>query len=63
MRGKYTVVIVTHNLAQARRLADHVVVFWTRDGCGHLIEAGPATGVLANPRDPNTLAYLRGHCG
>ncbi len=63
MRGRYTVVIVTHNLAQARRLADDLVVFWTRDGCGCLIEAGPARRVFENPQDPNTAAYLHGRRG
>ncbi|MFT0635474.1 phosphate ABC transporter ATP-binding protein, partial [Pseudomonas sihuiensis] len=32
LKGRYTLLMVTHNLAQARRLADHVAVCWVRDG-------------------------------
>ena len=60
LRGRYTVVIVTHNLAQARRLADRVAFFWVRDGAGRLIEEGTAEQVLAAPRDELTAAYVRG---
>ena len=42
LRGRYTLVIVTHNLAQARRIADHVAIFWSVDGIGQLIEHGSA---------------------
>jgi phosphate transport system ATP-binding protein len=31
LRGKYTVVIVTHNLAQARRIANYAGFFWVRE--------------------------------
>lgn len=31
LRGRFTILIVTHNLAQARRISDHVAVFWVRD--------------------------------
>ncbi len=36
LHGKYTVVIVTHNLAQARRIANYAGFFWIKDlraGC------------------------------
>ncbi len=60
LRGRYTMLIVTHNLAQARRLADHVAVFWVRDGAGVIIEQGPAARVFDAPRDPTAAAYLAG---
>ncbi len=63
MRGRVTQVIVTHNLAQARRLADEVVVFWLRDGCGRMIESGPAESIFRNPQHPDTAAYLAGRSG
>jgi phosphate transport system ATP-binding protein len=57
-----TVVLVTHNLAQARRLSDHVLVLWAdRDG-GYLVEEGPAQQMFAQPRDPITRAYFGGEC-
>jgi phosphate transport system ATP-binding protein len=60
LRGRYTVVIVTHNLAQARRIADRVAVFWVQDGAGRLIESGKTAGVFESPRDPLTAAYVNG---
>jgi phosphate transport system ATP-binding protein len=60
LRGAYTLVVVTHNLSQARRIADRVAVFWVKDGVGRLIEAGPAARVFGNPRDPLTRAYVDG---
>jgi len=63
LRGRYTMVLVTHNLAQARRLADHVAVFWHRDGCGRLIEAGTAAQVFESPHDPLVKAYVTGLSG
>lgn len=60
LRGRYTVVIVTHNLAQARRIADEVAVFWVRDGAGALIEHGPVEAVFESPRSEWTAGYVRG---
>jgi phosphate transport system ATP-binding protein len=60
LRGQYTIVVVTHNLAQARRLADDVAVFWLQDGAGRLIEHGPAADTFAAPRHELTAAYIRG---
>ncbi len=59
-RGRYTVLIVTHNLAQARRIADHCGVFWVTDGVGRLIEFGATQQVFEAPRDPVTAAYVQG---
>ncbi len=63
LRGRYTIVIVTHNLAQARRIADDVAVFWLRDGAGEIIEHGPAEQVFTAPADPVAAAYLAGTRG
>ena len=63
LRGRYTIVIVTHNLAQARRIVDDVAVFWVRDGAGRLIESGHATDVFENPRSALTRAYVTGRRG
>ncbi|MDA1163164.1 MAG: phosphate ABC transporter ATP-binding protein [Planctomycetota bacterium] len=62
LRERVTIVIVTHNLAQARRIADQAAVFWQRDGVGTVIESGPATLVFGAPQDPEAAAYLSGHC-
>jgi len=60
LRGTVSIVIVTHNLAQARRVADDVVVFWNQDGSGCVIESGEAHEVFGSPRQPDTRAYLAG---
>jgi len=60
LKGKYTVLIVTHNLAQARRIADDVAVFWLQEGSGRLIEYGPKDQIFASPREELTAAYLNG---
>src|SRR4030066_683246 len=53
-KQEYTVVVVTHILRQARRIADHLAFLYL----GELVEHGPAAEVFANPRDPRTRAYL-----
>ena len=60
---RLTVVIVTHNLNQARRIADDVGFFWTQDGVGRLTEFGPTAQVFDAPRDPLTEAYVTGRTG
>jgi phosphate transport system ATP-binding protein len=59
IKEETTIVIVTHLLRQARRLADHVVFLWL----GELVETGPAAEVFGTPRDPRTRAYLSGNIG
>lgn len=49
------VLLVTHDLAQARRLAEHVVVL----SQGRVAEAGNST-LLYHPKSPETLAFLQG---
>jgi phosphate transport system ATP-binding protein len=56
LKEQYTVVVVTHILRQAKRIADHIAFLYL----GELVEHGPAAEVFANPRDPRTRAYLTG---
>jgi len=51
-----TVVLVTHNIFQARRLADRVGLLLN----GGLIEIGPSAQFFEDPRDPRTRAFVRG---
>ncbi len=60
LRKEYTVVIVTHNLAQAKRISDYVGFFWVKEGVGGLIEFGRTHEVFENPKDPLTLSYISG---
>jgi phosphate transport system ATP-binding protein len=59
LRTETTIVVVTHMLRQARRLADHVIFLWL----GELVEAGPAEQVFGSPRDERTRHYLAGDIG
>ncbi|MDD2474039.1 MAG: phosphate ABC transporter ATP-binding protein [Methanoculleus sp.] len=56
LKEKYTIVIVTHNIHQAMRLADYVAYIYL----GELIESGPAAEVFENPKDERTKAYIKG---
>jgi len=60
---RYTVVIVTHNLAQARRIADYVGFFWFENGAGRLIEFGTCEQVFGDPKHELTKAYISGSKG
>lgn len=60
LRGRYTVVIVTHNLAQARRIANYAAFFWVRDLAGTLIEFGHCERIFDAPRHDLTAAYVNG---
>ena len=56
LKKDYTIVIVTHILRQAKRLADYVVFLYL----GELIEHGPAREVFTNPRQKMTREYIEG---
>lgn len=55
---RYTVVVVTHDLASARRMATRAVVLWPVDGAGEIVEQGPAWRVFTSPRHPAAAGYL-----
>jgi phosphate transport system ATP-binding protein len=63
LRGHYTVVIVTHNLAQARRIANYAAFFWLRERVGKLVEFGQSQKVFERPNDELTAAYIAGTRG
>jgi phosphate transport system ATP-binding protein len=63
LRSRCTVVIVTHNLAQARRVADRTALFWTLEGVGTLVESGPTEQIFTSPRHELTAEYVRGTRG
>ncbi len=56
LKRDYTIILVTHILRQARRLADYVVFLYM----GELVEHGPATDVFENPRQEMTREYIKG---
>jgi phosphate transport system ATP-binding protein len=56
LKKDYTVILVTHTLRQAKRVADHVIFLYF----GMVIEQGPASEFFNNPKNPETKAYLSG---
>lgn len=56
LKHDYTIVLVTHILRQARRIADNVVFMYL----GEVIEQGPVNEVFENPKMEKTRQYLSG---
>ena len=59
LSSKYTIVIVTHNLAQAKRIADKTAFFFD----GELVEYGDTEDIFTNPKDEKTKNYINGIFG
>lgn len=59
LKQSYTVVIVTHNMQQAARVADNTAFFLN----GELIEFGPTSRVFTTPLDQRTSDYITGRFG
>lgn len=55
----YTIIIVTHNLAQAKRIADKTAFFFD----GELVEYEYTEKIFSNPRDEKTKKYINGIFG
>lgn len=53
---KTTIVLVTHNLFQAKRLTDEITFLWE----GKLVERGATKDIFNNPQDNRTKAFLSG---
>jgi len=59
-----TIIIVTHNMQQAVRVADNTAFFLASDGTpGHVVEQGSTTEIFGNPQDQRTLDYVNGRFG
>jgi phosphate transport system ATP-binding protein len=59
MGGSYTIVIVTHNMAQARRVSDECVYMLL----GEIIEHNRTEDLFINPHDQRTADYIEGRFG
>jgi len=59
LKKDYTIVIVTHNMQQAARVADYTAFFYL----GELIEFGPTADLFENPREELTERYITGKFG
>ena len=56
LRGRYTIVIVTHNMAQARRASDECLFMLL----GEMVEHARTEDLFLTPRDPRTAEYIEG---
>jgi len=64
LKKDITIIIVTHNMQQAVRVADNTAFFLSTDGKpGHVVEQGPTTEIFGNPQDQRTLDYVNGRFG
>lgn len=59
LRGEYTIVIVTHNMQQAGRIADNTAFFLL----GEVIEYGRTEQIFGSPKDKRTEDYISGRFG
>jgi phosphate transport system ATP-binding protein len=59
LKQQYTIVLVTHTLRQAKRLADYVIFMYL----GEVVEQGSAHEVFSNPQQPRTKAFIDGAIG
>jgi phosphate transport system ATP-binding protein len=59
LKARVTIVIVTHNMQQAARVADRTAFMLD----GQLIEAAPTNDIFTNPTDPRTEEYVTGKFG
>jgi phosphate transport system ATP-binding protein len=67
LKGRFTIVIVTHNMQQAARVADETAFFGldssTGGPTGTLIEFADTEAIFNNPADPRTRDYVTGRFG
>jgi phosphate transport system ATP-binding protein len=59
LKARVTIVIVTHNMQQAARVADRTAFMLS----GELVEIGPTQEIFTNPGDPRTEEYVTGKFG
>ena len=69
LRENYSIIIVTHNMQQAARIADRTAFFTadvdvvTNERTGRLVEYDLTTSIFQNPSDERTEAYIQGRFG
>ena len=64
LKKKYTIAIVTHNLQQAKRVADMTAFLYVDTSAGgrtgYQVEYGPTDALFENPQEKHTRDYLSG---
>ncbi len=59
LKGRYTIIIVTHNMQQAARVSDNTAFMYL----GRLVEYGETARIFTNPIVPWTMEYVTGRFG
>src|SRR5262249_44304485 len=59
LKGRYTILIVTHNMAQARRASDECIFMLL----GEMLEHRRTKDIFVNPKHPKTAEYIEGRYG
>jgi phosphate transport system ATP-binding protein len=59
LKGRYTIVIVTHNMQQAARVSQYTAFFHL----GEMVELGQTEAMFTNPKDERTQGYITGRYG
>ncbi|NLX53708.1 MAG: phosphate ABC transporter ATP-binding protein [Planctomycetaceae bacterium] len=59
LRAKYTIIMVTHNMGQARRISQECIFMFL----GRIVEHGPTLEVFLTPRHKDTEMYVTGRYG
>ena len=59
LKDRYTIVMVTHNMLQATRVAQKTAFFLM----GEMVEAGPTLQIFEDPKDTRTKDYVSGRFG
>ena len=59
LKNKYTVIMVTHNMQQAQRIADNTAFFYM----GEMIECADTHTLFNNPEKKQTIHYVSGDFG
>ena len=59
LREKYTIILVTHNLAQAQRVGDQCVVLWPGEAGGEIVECGRCDETFCTPKHDMTKLLMQ----
>jgi phosphate transport system ATP-binding protein len=59
LRGNYSIIIVTHSMAQARRISDECIFMLL----GEVVEHNRTEELFINPANPKTAEYIEGRYG
>ncbi|NCF85249.1 MAG: phosphate ABC transporter ATP-binding protein, partial [Verrucomicrobiaceae bacterium] len=59
LKQRFTIVIVTHNMAQAKRASDECIYMYL----GEIVEHSPTEQLFVNPKEEKTAMYIQGRYG